>query len=341
MAFKVALIAFDVNVPAWVDKALRENDIDFLAENCATPSALERVAGDADAVWVFSASHQVTAANLPLLKRCGAIIRSGSGTDNIPVAEATNQGILVANTPDAVNRGVSDHAISLILALGRKIVLQDREVRAGKWAPMSLFPAFELSGRTVGLVGFGRIARMVARKLAGFEPNLISFDPFVSADEMRALGVAPVSFEAVCVRSDVVSVHCPLTEKTYHLFDERAFSLMKPEVLFVNTSRGHVVDEAALIEALAKGRMAGAALDVLEKEPPRSDNPLFNFPNTIITPHVGGVSASFWHDMWELSAETAIDLAHGRWPRSCVNHWVQPRWKLSPPLVQAVSTGVF
>src|ERR1700682_6482042 len=147
MGFKVALVAFDTKVPASVDKQLHENGIDFVAENCATPSALERVAGDADAVWVFSATHQVTAANLPLLKRCGAIIRSGSGTDNVPVAEATNRGILVANTPDAVNRGVSDHAISLILALGRKITFQDRAVRAGKWEPTALFPDFELSGR--------------------------------------------------------------------------------------------------------------------------------------------------------------------------------------------------
>jgi D-3-phosphoglycerate dehydrogenase len=234
MAFKLALVAFDTKVPASVEKQLQNNGIAFVAENCATPSALERVAGDADAVWVFSATHQVTAANLPLLKRCGVIIRSGSGTDNVPVAEATHRGILVANTPDAVNRGVSDHAISLILALGRKITLQDRAVRAGKWEPMALFPDFELSGRTVGLVGFGRIAKMVARKLAGFEPKLIAFDPFVSAEEMRALGVAPANFEAVCVESDVVSLHCPLTENTYHLFDQRAFYLMKPAVLFFN-----------------------------------------------------------------------------------------------------------
>ena len=197
--FKVALTAFDTNVPAWVDEEFREYGIDFVAEKCATPGGLARVAGDADAVWVFSATHQVTAANLPLLKRCGAIIRSGSGTDNVPVDEATSRGILVANTPDAVNRGVSDHAISLILALGRKISLQDREVRSGKRDPMAWFPDFELSGRTVGLVGFGRIARMVARKLSGFEPNLIAFESLsVPAAEMRAHGVAPSSFEAFC-----------------------------------------------------------------------------------------------------------------------------------------------
>jgi D-3-phosphoglycerate dehydrogenase len=336
MAFKVALVAFDVDVPAWVGEQLDKNGVDFVAEKCATPRELERVAGDADAVWVFSAMHQVTAANLPLLKRCGAIIRSGSGTDNVPVAEATNRGIVVANTPDAVNKGVSDHTIGLILTLGRKIILQDREVRAGRWAPMALFPDFELSQRTVGLVGFGRIAKMVARKLSGFEPNLIAFDPLVSAEEMRALGVAPAAFDAVCAESDVISVHCPLTEQTCHLLDKQAFSLMKPTALFVNTSRGPVVDEAALIEALANGHIAGAALDVLEQEPPSRDNPLFSFPNVIITPHAAGFSASFWHDMWALSAEAAIDLSQGRWPRFNVNPSVQPRWKLSAQITRAV-----
>jgi len=203
---------------------------------------------------------------------------------------------------------------------------------------MSLFPDFELSERTVGLVGFGRISKMVARKLVGFEPKLIAFDPFVSAAEMNALGVAPASFETLCGESDVISVHCPLTEKTHHLFDQRAFALMKPAVLIVNTSRGPVVDEAALINVLAQGRIAGAALDVLEQEPPRGDNPLFNFPNVIITPHTAGLSASFWRDMWTLSAEAAIDMSEGWWPRSCVNPSVQLLWKLSPRVAPAVPT---
>src|SRR5258708_274865 len=112
---------------------------------------------------------------------------------------------------------------------------------------------------------------------------------------------------------------------------------MKPAVLFVNTSRGSVVDEAALIQALAQGRIAGAALDVLEQEPPGSANPLFTFPNVIITPHTAGLSASFWHDMWTLSAESAIDLSQMRWPRSCVNRSVQPRWNLSPRVAPAAT----
>ena len=330
MAFKVALIAYEAEVPGFVREAFEREGIDFVAQRCRTKEELKQYAADADAVWMFSAKHPLTAENLAILERCGAIIRTGSGTDNVPVEEATRRRIVVANTPDGVNMGVSDHTIGLILALGRKILQQDAAVRSGHWVPFEIFPDFQLAGRTVGLVSFGRIARAVARKLAGFEPKILAFDPFVPSEEMAKAGVQSASFEQVCRESDVVSVHCPLTSSTRHLMAEPQFRLMKRSALFINTSRGPVVDEPALIKALTEGWIAGAALDVLEQEPPSKDNPLFRLQNVVLTPHTAGFSASFWHDMWTLAVEAAIDFSRGYWPRSYVNPSVQPRFNLSP-----------
>jgi len=142
MAFKVALIAYEAEVPGFVREAFEREGIDFVAQRCRTNEELKQYAADADAVWMFSAKHPLTAENLAILERCGAIIRTGSGTDNVPVEEATRRRIVVANTPDGVNMGVSDHAIGLILALGRKILQQDAAVRSGHWVPFEIFPTF-------------------------------------------------------------------------------------------------------------------------------------------------------------------------------------------------------
>jgi D-3-phosphoglycerate dehydrogenase / 2-oxoglutarate reductase len=340
MAFKVALVAYEADPPDFVREALEREGLDFVAARCRTSEELKQHAADADVVWVFSTKHPLSAANLALLERCGGLIRTGSGTDNVPVEEATRRHIVVANTPDAVNLGVSDHTILLMLALGRKLLQNDASVRSGHWAPFEIFPDFQLAGRTVGLISFGRIARAVARKLSGFEPRIMVFDPFVPGEEMVKAGVQPASFEQVCTESDVLSVHCPLTSQTRHLMGEPQFRSMKRSALFINTSRGPVVDEPALIQALTEGWIAGAALDVLEQEPPSKNNPLFRLPNVVLTPHTAGFSASFWRDMWMLAVEAAIDFSRGHWPRSYVNPSVQPRFKLSPrPVDKARGQG--
>src|ERR1700693_1989467 len=220
MAFKVALVAYEADVPGFVREALEREGIEFVAQRCRTNEELKQYAADADVVWVFSAKHPLAAENLPILERCGAIIRTGSGTDNVPVEEATRRRIVVTNTPDGVTLGVSYQPLGLILARGRKFLPQDAAVRSGHWAPFEIFPDFQLAGRTVGLVSFGRIARAVARKLAGFEPKIIAFDPFVPSEEMAKAGVQSASFEQVCAESDVVSLHCPLTGSTRHLMGE-------------------------------------------------------------------------------------------------------------------------
>src|SRR5262249_22898764 len=158
----------------------------------------------------------LTARNLPNLPRCGAIVRTGSGTDNVPVEAATQLGIVVANTPDAITNAVSDHAIGLLFAVLRRIAVQDRVVRGGVWDRRRAWPLWTLRGRTLGLIGFGRIARAVARKLSGFELSVLTHDPLVSPEVVAQHGARAAALDDVLAQADIVSVHCPLTPATRH-----------------------------------------------------------------------------------------------------------------------------
>ena len=327
--FKVAMVHMDAEeLPAWVPETMASHDIEFVFQECETRAQLASCAGDADVVWVCGGSLIVDAESLADLPRCGALIRTGSGTDNIPIDAATAQGIIVANTPEAFSDGVSDHAIGLLLAVVRQIAIQDRTVRTGIWDREAAYPSWHLRGQTLGLIGFGHIARLVTRKLSGYEMTVLAHDPFVGAEVMAGHGVQAASMEQVLSRSDFVSLHCPLLDDTHHLIGARELRLMKPRAILINTSRGPVVDEPALIRALSERWIAAAGVDVLEQEPPEADNPLFSLDNAVITPHIAGYTDQSLDDSWRLSVETALALAQGRWPRSYVNHNVKPRWRL-------------
>jgi D-3-phosphoglycerate dehydrogenase / 2-oxoglutarate reductase len=336
MTFKVALVGMDGKaVPDWVYTDLQQAEIDFAFKQCKTREELAAVGGDADVIWVFGSHESVYKENLDVLKRCGAIIRTGSGTDNIPVAEATELGIIVANTPEAAGDTVADHAIGLLFAVTRQIVAQDRLVHAGKWGRDLAWPNYHLRGQTLGLVGFGLIARLVARKLSGFDMRMVSHDPVVAPGIMAAAGVQATDFDGLLKQSDYISVHCPLLPTTHHLINERALRLMKPTAVLINTSRGPVIDESALIRALTEKWISAAGLDVFEQEPIAPENPLLKFENVVVTPHIAGYSDVFWHNFWKHSVDTAIDLSQGRWPRSYVNRDVRPRWShLQKPMAQ-------
>jgi D-3-phosphoglycerate dehydrogenase len=327
--FKVALVAIDApEVPEWVLPELAKSYIEIVVHECTTPQHLAEHASDADVVWVFGGSRVVSAETLGILRNCGAIVRTGSGTDNIPVEHATQLGIVVANTPDALSDAVASHAIALLLTLTRQTARQDRAVRKGIWDSKTGWPAWHLSESTLGLVAFGRIARKVARRTSGFEMNVLAYDPYVSAEEMSKYGVTAATLPELLTQSDFVSLHCPLTSETRHLVGEKELRLMKPSSLLINTSRGPVIDETALIRALKEGWIAGAGLDVFEQEPVARDNPLLQQENVVLTPHIGGYADQFYERMWRASVETVIDLGQGMWPRSFVNPTVSPRWAL-------------
>ena len=334
--FKVALIARDVStradpIPQWALDTFQKEGINFVSEECTTRDEMAALAGDADVVWVFG-DHQdvMTSENLDVLPQCGAIIRTGSGCDNVPVDEATKLGIIVANTPTAVSGPVSDHTIGLLFAVIRYIPLLDRGVRAGEWkqAEMAARPGWHLDGKTLGLIGFGNISRLVVKKLSGFDLKVLVYDPYVDKDVIISAGAQPEAMDNVLSSSDFVSVHCPYTKETYHLIGERELRLMQPDTILINTSRGPVLDEPVLIRALTEKWIAAAGLDVFEQEPPDPANPLFKLENVVVTPHTAGYADTTTPDFWRLSVETAVDLSHGRWPLSYVNPGVKSRWDL-------------
>jgi D-3-phosphoglycerate dehydrogenase len=327
--FKVALVAIHSPVPTWVHEGLAKEGVDFVFHECTTREELAQHAGDADLVWVHGGSEILTAENLAVIPRCGAIIRTGSGTDNVAVTEATERGIVVANTPEAHSDSVSDHAIALLLAVVRQIPAQHQAVRSGKWDAGIPKPRWHLRGKTLGLVGFGHIARLLVQKTRGFGVNIIAYDPLVSAEKMDSEGVRQTGLDDLLSEADFVSLHCPLLKETYHLIGERELRMMKPEAILINTSRGAVVDEPALIKALTERWIAGAGLDVLTEEPTPHDNPLLKLDNVVLTPHMAGHSDEQPEAGWRLSYDTVVALANGRWPRSYVNHDVKPRWRLS------------
>ncbi len=317
-------------MPAWVIATIEKAGIEFAERDCQTTEQALELARDADIVWVMGGAKLITAEVLPQLHRCGAILRSGSGTDNIPVKEATRCGIIVANTPGATAIPVAEHAIALLLAVTRKITIHDRMVREGRFSFFADQPRFLLHGSTVGLVGFGRIARGVAARLLPFGTKLLACDPMVGTARMEEMGVQSVELPQLLAAADFVSLHTPLLEDTYHLIGEAELRRMKPTGILINTSRGRVVDTRALARALKEGWIEGAGLDVLENEPPDPDDPIIGLPNVVLTSHVAGCHQGQMDDFWRLSVESIIDLGQKKWPVSYVNPGVEPRWEMRP-----------
>jgi D-3-phosphoglycerate dehydrogenase len=318
--FRVALVDLDgQTVPDWVPQALDQEGIELVVHDCTTRAELTVHAGDADVVWLFGGSRVLQGGNLAALPRCRAIVRTGSGTDNVPVEEATRRQIIIVNTPAAVSDGASDHLIALLFAVTRRVAELDRAVRRGRWGQVSTRPLNGVRGRTLGLVGFGHIAREVVRKLSGFEMRLLAHDPYVAAETVSAHGVTAVDLDTLLTESDFISLHCPLTAQTRRLIDDRALRRMKPTAILLNTCRGPVIDEAALVQALREGWIAAAGLDVVETEPPAADNPLLKLENVVLTPHVAGCAVDGTEVRWRLSVETVLALGRGQALRSCVN----------------------
>jgi D-3-phosphoglycerate dehydrogenase len=273
---------------------------------------------DADALVVsFS---PVTRAVMSALEGLKTVVRTGVGYDVIDVPAATQLGVIVINIPDLWVREVANHALALLLAWNRKIVTLDREVRAGVWSGrVPGDPTGSLHGETVGIVGLGNIGSAFARRVAPLETRVIACDPYVDDGRFAALGVERVSLEAVAERSDYVSVHTPLNAETHHLIGEAFFRRMKPTALLINTARGPVVDEAALARALDEKRLAGAALDVWEREPVAADNPLLRTDNVIATPHAAYFSSAAVAQVPRRCGEEVARVLTGQRPLNVVN----------------------
>jgi len=270
-------------------RILGEVGAELVVAETGEPDELVSLADGCDAI--LTNWKKVPPGALDVAPGCLVVSRYGVGLDNIPVEHATELGILVVNVPDFCLHEVSDHAMALVLACARRVARYARETREGMWRLDG--PGLpRLSEQTLGLVGFGNIARAVARRAAGFDLKLLAYDPYLPREVFRELGVRQVPLAQVLQDSDFVSLHVPLLPGTHHLIGAPEFALMKRDAILINTCRGPVVDEQALIQALESGQILGAGLDVTEKEPIDADNPLLKMPNVVVTPHMA--SASDW-----------------------------------------------
>lgn len=277
------------------------------------PEHVISAARDADAIFVYSLKVDKTF--IEQLNHCKIIARCGVGYDNIDVATAQAQGIEVTYVPDYGVHDVAEHTIALLMASARRLAASDRAVQAGNWPSyLELGPMSRISGSTLGLLGFGRIARQVAARASALGLSVLTHDSFVDPKEAQQLGVPLLSLQQVLERSDFVSIHLPLTPETYHLIDDSTLGLMRPSAMLINTSRGAVIDQDALLKALDSGKIAGAALDVLEHEPPEKGNSIINRPNVLITPHSAAYTREALSEVRRTALTDVIRVLHGEQP---------------------------
>ena len=301
-------------------KILSEINPELTLETCKTEEDVIAVASNADGI--INQYAPFTRKVIKSLNRCKIIARYGVGVDNIDVEAATENNIIVANVPDYCLDEVSTHAIALMLDCARGITSLDRKVRDKKWDFTLAKPLFRTKGKILGLFGLGRIARMVAQKASGFGLRIIAYDPYVSKVD---IGVKLVELSQLLTDSDFLSIHVPLTDETRHSFSENELRTMKKTSYLVNTSRGPIVDEKALYVALKEKWIAGAALDVMEKEPPDWEDPLLKLDNIIITPHISFYSEESYVELKTKVAESVRAVLKGELPRAMVNPQVTKR----------------
>lgn len=284
---------------------------------CGTPEQVLEVARDADCLMVAWAP--ITEEVIRGLQQCRGIVRYGVGYEMIDVEAAARRSIPVVNVPDYCTDEVADHAMALILAMLRKLPKLLEKVRNGSWEGAPERPIHEIRGRTLGLLGMGRIGRAVVERARGFGFVVQAHDPYAGEDEFRELRVASVDFETLLATSDVLSLHTPLNDATHHIIDGRAIRKMPRGAHLVNVSRGGLVDEAALAFALLDGHLAGAALDVFEVEPPPNDLPLLTIDSLLATSHCAWYSEESFVRLQTYAAQEVARLLNGEPARHVVN----------------------
>ena len=297
---------------------------------CKTPEEVIARAADADVLWL-SWKPQIDGAILEALPKVRLVIRWGIGFEQIDLNAATELGIAVANAPTYGTEDVAEHALALLLALERRIVQFDDDMRSGGWSTPEAGSIHRLRGRTLGLLGVGRIGAALAERARGIGLNVIGYDAYRTDDDFAELGVEKVTVDQLAERSNYVSVHVPHTQETNAMVNADFFKKMKDDAYLINTSRGKVIHEPDLVAALKAGTIAGAGLDVYETEPLPGDSPLRALPNVIITPHYAGYSTEAWADLREEMCRTTIDFLETGWATTIVNPAVRKRLRSAVP----------
>jgi D-3-phosphoglycerate dehydrogenase len=297
---------------------------------CESPEDVIARAGDADVLWLSWKPH-LDRTILEKLPKVRLVIRWGIGFEQIDLEDATQLGIAVANAPTYGTDDVAEHALALLLALERRIVAFDGDMRKGGWSTPRAGSIRRIQGRTLGLLGVGRIGAALARRAQGIGLHVVGYDAYRSAEAFAAIEVEQVGLDELAERSDYVSLHVPHTPETDVMVDARFLGRMKPTSYLINTSRGKVVDEGDLIAALQTGTIAGAGLDVFSTEPLAADSPLRSLPNVVLTPHYAGYSGDSWADLREEMCRTTIDFLTTGWAETIVNPAVRDRLRSPVP----------
>lgn len=321
---------------------LRSAGLDVEKKTGLAFDALSEAVRNCDGLIVRSET-KVTSQLMDAAPRLRAIGRAGVGVDNIDVPAATTRGIVVMNAPDGNTMTTAEHTIALLLALARRVPQGHVSLRAGRWERKK-FVGVELQGKTLGIIGLGRIGRVVANRAQSFGMHVVAYDPFVAPDQARDLNLEMGSVEDVCARADFLTVHTPLTAETRGIVGEKAFAQMKKGVRIINCARGGLVDEKALYDAIKEGKVAGAALDVFEQEPPPQDHPLLTLEEVIVTPHLGASTKEAQEGVAVTVAEQMRDYLQTGALRGAVNApalGAQELNALGPYLTLAESLGRF
>lgn len=297
---------------------LRKIKARIITDSSDNEDKIAEIIGDVDAVIVNLAP--ITAKVISGMNKCKCISRYGVGVDNVDVNCATTKNIVVTNVREYCNEDVSDHALALLFACVRKTSLIDKRVRTGDWDIAAKKPMYRIAGKTLGLIGYGGIARTLHRKITGLGlSKILVYDPYVPAKEIKKNGARKVELDDLLTASDFISIHAPLTESTRHMIGPDQFKLMKNTAILVNTSRGPLVDPDALFDALKNGTINSAGIDVHEPEPPQSDCKLFDLDNVVLTDHTGWYTEESQGELKRFAAQNAALVLTGKPPLFCVN----------------------
>lgn len=306
----------------------RKIDAEYSVISCNTEDELIAATKDADAILTTIRPPHFTRKVVGNLKKCRLIHNMATGYEGIDVKAATEQGICVANAGDWAAEEVSDHTMALLLACARKIARFDRTLRERKRERIRelLSAIVPLRGQTLGIIGLGTIGRLIVPKAKGFGLKVATFDPYLSARAVHELGVESVTLDELLSQSDFISLNAPLTPETRNLIGMEQLKKMKPTAYLINCARGEIVDEEALYEALSKGYIAGAGLDVVRNEPITVDNPLLTLENVLVTPHTGYYSEYSVPKLMQRASEHLTQIFGGEWPNWLVNPEVKERY---------------
>jgi D-3-phosphoglycerate dehydrogenase len=324
--FKILITDFEFSSLAPEMEIVEQLGAELITAQCRTENEVIEAAKNVDGI--INQYAPLSRRVIESLRKCKVISRYGIGVDTVDLEAATEKGIIVGNVTDYCIDEVSDHAFALLIAGARKVVQLNQAVKEGNWDYKVGVPIFRLRDRVLGLVGLGKIPQSVAQKAQAFGLRVIAYDPYVPAELAKELGIELVDLNQLCAQSDYISVHAPLMEGTCGMISDEQFDQMKKEAFIINTARGPVIDEKALIRALQEGKIAGAGLDVVENEPIPQDSPLLQMDQVILNPHVAWYSEESQIELKRKTAQNVADVLRGFYPTYLVNKEVKNKVKL-------------